>query len=162
LFGASVVVAASWIALGLQPAVAAPEPITLYSAQHEQVVDMLAAQFTKETGIAVRVHKGEGPALASQLLAEGTHSPADLFFTENSPELVLLDEHGLLAPVDPATLASAPDRNWIGLLARENVLAYNTRLISADALPLSLMDVADPSWKARSPSRRRMPTFCRS
>ncbi len=154
-FGPGVLIAASWIALGLQPASAAPESITLYSAQHEQVVDMLTAQFTKETGIAVRVHEGEGPELASQLLAEGTHSPADLFFTENSPELVLLDEHGLLAPVDPATLAcvpavdSAPDGNWIGLLARENVLAYNTRLISADALPASLMDLADPAWKGR-------------
>ncbi len=62
---------------------------------------MLTAQFTKETGIAVRVHKGEGPELASQLLAEGKHSPADVFFTENSPELVLLDEHKLLAPVAP-------------------------------------------------------------
>lgn len=154
-FGAGAMVAASWIVLGLQPAAATPVSITLYSAQHEQVVDMLTAQFTKETGIAVRVHEGEGPELASQLLAEGTHSPADLFFTENSPELVLLDEHGLLAPVDAATLArvpaadSAPDRNWIGLLARENVLAYNTRLISADALPASLMDLANPAWKGR-------------
>jgi iron(III) transport system substrate-binding protein len=155
LFGASVVVAASLVAFGLQPVMAAPGSITLYSAQHEQVVDMLTAQFTKETGIAVRVHKGEGPELASQLLAEGRHSPADLFFTENSPELVLLDEHGLLAPVDPATLArvpaadSAPDGTWIGLLARENVLAYNTRLINAHALPASLMDLADPSWKGK-------------
>ena len=73
LFGASVVVAASLVAFGLQPVMAAPGSITLYSAQHEQVVDMLTAQFTKETGIAVRVHKGEGPELASQLLAEGTH-----------------------------------------------------------------------------------------
>jgi iron(III) transport system substrate-binding protein len=154
-FGAWVAVAASWIAFGLQPASAAPESITLYSAQHEQVVDMLTTQFTKETGIVVRVHKGEGPELASQLLAEGTHSPADLFFTENSPELVLLDEHGLLAPVDPATLArvpaadSAPDGNWIGLLARENVLVYNTGLISADVLPASLMDLANPAWKGK-------------
>ncbi len=154
-FGAWVVVAASWIACGPQPASAAPESITLYSAQHEQVIDMLTAQFTKETGIAVRVHEGEGPELASQLLAEGARSPADLFFTENSPELVLLDEHGLLAPVDPATLGrvpaadSAPDGNWIGLLARENVLAYNTRQIGADALPASLMDLAFPAWKGR-------------
>src|ERR1700761_4239332 len=151
LFSAWLTVAASGIAFGLQPASAAPESITLYSAQHEQVVDMLTAQFTKETGIAVRVHKGEGPELASQLLAEGAHSPADLFFTENSPELVLLDEHGLLAPVAPATLArvpaadSAPDGNWIGLLARENVLAYNTKLIGADAMPASLMDLASPA-----------------
>ncbi|HVE20969.1 MAG TPA: extracellular solute-binding protein [Acidocella sp.] len=152
-FGASVAVAASWFAFGPRPAAA--DSITLYSAQHEQVVDMLTAQFTKETGIAVRVHEGEGPELASQLLAEGSHSPADVFFTENSPELVLLDEHKLLAPVAPATLArvpasdSAPDGHWIGLLARENVLAYNTNLISAGALPASLLDLAQPAWKGK-------------
>ena len=155
LFGAAVLVAASCLALGLRPASAAPGSITLYSAQHEQVVDMLTAQFTKETGIVVRVHEGEGPELASQLLAEGAHSPADVFFTENSPELVLLDEHGLLAPADPAALArvpaadSAPDGHWLGVLARENVLAYNTRLISAHALPGSLMDLAGPAWKGK-------------
>jgi iron(III) transport system substrate-binding protein len=134
---------------------AAGGSIVLYTAQHEQVVDMLTAAFTKETGIAVKVHQGEGPELASQILAEGTHSPADVFFTENSPELVLLDEHGLLAPVDPATLArvsradSAPNGRWVGLLARENVLAYNTTMIAESALPSSLMDLAEPAWKGK-------------
>ena len=33
--------------------------LTLYSAQHEQMVDMLTSGFTKQTGIEVVVHKGE-------------------------------------------------------------------------------------------------------
>ena len=90
--------------LGAAP-LARAETLTLYSAQHEQVVDMLTAAFTKETGIKVLVHEGEGPDIAAQILQEGADSPADVFFTENSPELNLLDEKGLLAPVDKATLA---------------------------------------------------------
>ena len=129
--------------------------LTLYSAQHEQTVDLLVADFEKETGIQVRVHTGEGPEVANQLLEEGTDSPADVYFTENSPELMLLEEKGLLAPVMSTTLAQIPSRynsphgTWVGVLARENVLAYNTTMIQPNQLPASLMDLADPSWKGK-------------
>ncbi|MGH7043184.1 MAG: iron ABC transporter substrate-binding protein [Acetobacteraceae bacterium] len=134
---------------------AAPATLTLYSAQHQQMVDMVIAAFTKATGIKVRVHQGEAPEIASQLIAEGSSSPADVVFVENSPELVLLDEKGLLAKVDAATLAqvpakySAPDGDWVGVLARENVLAYNPAKIAASALPASLLDLAKPAWKGK-------------
>ena len=82
--------------------------LTLYAAQHEQTVDLISKAFTKETGIEVKVHNGEPPELASQLIKEGASSPADVFFTANSPELELLAEKGLLAKVDPKTLAAVP------------------------------------------------------
>jgi len=129
--------------------------LTLYNAQHEQMVDMLVAAFTKETGIEVRVHSGEPPELANQIIQEGSSSPADVYFTANSPELVLLDEKGLLAKVDPGTLAkvpsrySAPDGSWLGVLARENVLAFNPSMIQESDLPASLLDLAKPEWKGR-------------
>lgn len=129
--------------------------LTLYSAQHEQTVDMIVAAFTKQTGIQVRVRSGEAPEIANQIAQEGASSPADVYFTENSPELVLLDEKGLLAKVDPATLAqiparfSAPDGDWVGVLAREDVLAYNPAMIQEGQLPSSLLDLAKPEWKGR-------------
>ena len=129
--------------------------LTLYSAQHEQTVNQLVKNFEKQTGISVKVRTGEGPELAAQLLAEGSASPADVYFTENSPELMLLEEKGLLAPMSPATLATIPARYnspsgaWVGVLARENVLAYNTRLINPAELPASLLDLAEPVWKGR-------------
>ena len=61
--------------------------LNLYSAQHEQTVDLLTKAFTKESGIDVKVHSGDAPELASELLKEGASSHADVFFTENSPEL---------------------------------------------------------------------------
>ncbi len=141
---------------GAVPVHAADAPVlTLYAAQHEQVIDMLTAAFTKETGIKVQAHMGEGPDIANQLIQEGASSPADVFMTENSPELVLLDEKKLLAPVDPATLAavphqdSAPDGDWVGVLARENVLAFNPSMIKQTALPASLLDLAEPAWKGK-------------
>jgi iron(III) transport system substrate-binding protein len=141
--------------LAFAPALAQAQTLTLYSAQHEQVVDMLTAAFTRSTGIKVLVHEGEGPDIASQILQEGSASPADVFFTENSPELILLDEKGLLAPVNPATLAKIPSRynaadgNWVGVLARENVLDFNPSMIQPSALPVSLLDLAKPAWAGK-------------
>src|SRR5271156_4576643 len=129
--------------------------LNLYSAQHEQTVDLLAKAFTKDTGIDVKVHSGEAPELASQLVKEGRSSPADVFFTENSPELELLSEKGLLAKVAPATLASVPaadsgsNGDWVGVLARENVLAFNKSMIKEEELPSSLLELAKPEWKGK-------------
>jgi iron(III) transport system substrate-binding protein len=133
----------------------ASETITLYSAQHEQMVDQVTKMFAEETGITVRVRSGEAPEIANQIAQEGARSPADVYFTENSPELTLLAEKGLLAPVDAATLAavpakySAPDGHWVGVFARVNVLAYDPTLIKEDQLPHSLMDLAQPQWHAK-------------
>ena len=78
-----------------------------------------------------------------------------MFFTENSPELELLSEKGLLAKVAPATLASVPaadsgsNGDWVGVLARENVLAYNKGMVKEEELPASLLDLAKPEWKGK-------------
>jgi iron(III) transport system substrate-binding protein len=151
--------AAAFVALGLfgwlvTPAAAAVT-LNLYSAQHEQTVDLLTKAFTKETGIDVKVHSGEAPELASELVKEGASSHADVFFTENSPELELLSEKGLLAKVAPATLASVPaadsgsNGDWVGVLARENVLVFNKDMIKEAELPASLLDLAKPEWKGK-------------
>jgi iron(III) transport system substrate-binding protein len=134
---------------------AEPVTLTLYSAQHHQMVDLLIQSFTKATGIKVRVHSGEAPEIANQIAEEGAQSPADVYFTENSPELTLLDEKGLLAKIAPATLAQVParysaaDRSWAGVLARENVLAFNPSMIRESQLPASLLDLANPAWKGK-------------
>jgi iron(III) transport system substrate-binding protein len=129
--------------------------IVVYNAQHEQVMNMLAKDFEQQTGIGVKIRSGEGPALAQQLVAEGANTPADVYFTENSPELMLLEEKGLLGKVDAATLAVIPSRfnsasgQWVGVTARESVLAYNTGKIQPAQLPPSLFDLAKPEWKGR-------------
>ena len=44
----------------------------------------------------------------AQIVQEGSHSPADLFYTENTPALEYLQQRGLLAKVDASTLADGP------------------------------------------------------
>ena len=118
-----------------------PRSIVLYNGQHPQLTDALVSAFEKQTGIHVSVRTNDGIVLADQLLQEGNASPADVYITENSPELVTLDEHGLLARLDPTTLDQTPARfrtptgDWIGMALRVSALAYDPARISASAAP---------------------------
>ncbi len=138
------------------PAAAASHgTLTLYAGQHEQRVRLVVSAVEKDSGIHVKVRNGEGPELANLIIREGEHTPADVFFTENSPELERLQEKGLLAPVAPGTLRQIPQRYssakglWIGVLARENVLTYNPRMVKKSALPASILDLAKRQWKGK-------------
>jgi iron(III) transport system substrate-binding protein len=129
--------------------------LTLYNGQHEQTTDALVAGFEKATGIAVNVRSDDEDTLADELVTEGSNSPADVIYTENSPVLEYLQGKSLLAPVDPATLAHTPSRynsaqgDWVGVSARVSVLIYNPSLIAASQLPHTVMELADPRYAGK-------------
>src|SRR5581483_563463 len=74
------------------------QSITLYNGQHEQTTDQLVAGFEKATGIDVRVRNDDEDVFDDEILTEGSRSPADVIYTENTPALEFLQEHRLLAP----------------------------------------------------------------
>lgn len=134
---------------------AAKGSIVVYNAQHESLTKEWAEGFTRDTGIQVTLRKGSDMEFANQLVQEGAASPADVFLTENSPAMALVDKAGLFAPLSEPTLAEVPaDRrpsngHWIGIAARSTVFAYDkTKLLEKD-LPDSIMDLAKPEWQGR-------------
>ena len=131
------------------------EGIVVYNAQHENLVKSWVDGFTKETGIKVTLRNGDDSELGNQLVQEGSASPADVFLTENSPSMVLVDNAKLFAPLDAETLKQVPAEyrpahgRWIGIAARSTVFVYNPEKLSEQQLPKSLMDLAKPEWKGR-------------
>ncbi|WP_198418172.1 iron ABC transporter substrate-binding protein [Cryobacterium sp. TMT1-21] len=129
--------------------------ITVYNAQHEELTQAWADEFTQETGVTVVLRNGDDSELGNQLVQEGSASKADVFLTENSPAISLVDNADLLAPVDADTLAQVPEQfqpstgTWTGIAARSTVFAYNPSLLGDAELPASLLDLADPAWKGR-------------
>jgi iron(III) transport system substrate-binding protein len=127
--------------------------ITLYNAQHEDMMKELVAGFTKETGIKVKIRSGKDSEMAAQIGQEGAASPADVFVTENSPAMTTVDNKGGFAKLDAATLAQVPKQyvpstgNWTGFAARSTVFAYNAKQLTAAQLPASILDLAQPGWK---------------
>jgi iron(III) transport system substrate-binding protein len=131
------------------------QSITLFSGQHEQTVDGLVTAFEKQTGITVNVRSDDEDTLADLIAVQGSHSPADVFYTENSPPLEFLQEKGLLSPVTPATLAettakyNSPQGDWLGVSARVSVIIYNPSLIAESQLPTSVLQLANPKYKGK-------------
>jgi iron(III) transport system substrate-binding protein len=129
--------------------------ITLYSGQHEQTVDGLVTAFEKQTGITVNVRNDDEGTLANLIAVQGSHSPADVIYTENSPALEFLQEKGLLAPVRASTLARTPARynspagDWVAVSARVSVIIYNPSLISVSQLPSSVLQLADAKYQGK-------------
>jgi iron(III) transport system substrate-binding protein len=129
--------------------------ITLYSGQHEQTTQSLVNAFEQQSGIHVNVRYNDEDSFADEITTEASHPIADVFFTENSPPLEELQQKGLLAPVDSATLAetpakySSPQGDWVGVSGRVSVLLYNPSLISAAQLPTSVMQLANPEYKGK-------------
>ena len=137
------------------PAGGQAQSITLYSGQHEQTTDGLVTAFERQTGIKVNVRNDDEDTLANLIAVQGSRSPADVFFTENSPPLEFLQEKGLLSQVDPATLArtpakyNSPGHDWVGVSARVSVLVYNPSLIARSQLPASVMQLANPKYQGK-------------
>jgi iron(III) transport system substrate-binding protein len=129
--------------------------IVLYNGQHPQLTAAMVSEFTRVTGISVRDRTNDGVVLADQILSEGRSSPADVYLTENSPELVNLSQHGLLARLPRSILDQVPaadraaNRTWVGVALRVSCLVYDPQLISRSQLPASILDLATPKWKGK-------------
>ncbi|MGW2664538.1 iron ABC transporter substrate-binding protein [Nocardia tengchongensis] len=129
--------------------------IVVYNAQHESLTKEWIDAFTKDTGIKVTIRNGGDTDLGNQIVAEGKNAKADVFITENSPAMALVENAGLFADVDKDTLAQVPEQfrpstgKWTGIAARSTVFVYNTAKLPADQLPKSLLDLAQPQWKGR-------------
>jgi iron(III) transport system substrate-binding protein len=131
------------------------QSITLYNGQHEQTTDSLVEGFEKQTGIKVNIRNDDEDTLADEIVTEGSRSPADVVYTENSPALEYLQGKGLLAPVEASTLARTPSKydspqgDWLGVSARVSVLIYDPSLISASQLPKSITELANPKYSGK-------------
>ena len=129
--------------------------ITVYNAQHEELIAEVAPLFEEETGIEVKLRSGKDLELANQLVQEGDASPADVFLTENSPAMSLVDRAGLFTEVDQETVELIPaeyvpsNKRWIGFMGRSTVAMFNTDALSADEMPESILEFAEPEWAGR-------------
>jgi len=132
-----------------------PNTIVLYSGQHEQTTAKLVARFEALDHVKVEVRTGDEASLGEQVLQEGAASPADVFYSENSPVLESLREHGRLAPVEASTLAAIPARyssaqgDWVGVSARVSALIYNPARLGSTKLPTSVLELGAPRFRGK-------------
>jgi iron(III) transport system substrate-binding protein len=129
--------------------------LVVYNGQHSQLTRALVAAFERRTGIRVRLRNGDSLVVATQVMEEGGASPADVILSENSPELVNLEQHGRLRRLPPAIISqvpvaySSPAGDWVGTALRVSSLVYDPARIARSELPQSILELAQPRWRGK-------------
>lgn len=133
----------------------AQSTVTVYSARNEPLIKPLFDQFTKETGIAVRVLTDKEGALLARLKAEGANTPADVLITVDAGNLWQAAQEDLLKPVKSQVLTTNvpahlrdPNGLWFGLSVRARTIMFNPKTVQRSALS-TYEDLADPKWKGK-------------
>jgi len=129
--------------------------VTVYVGRSQTLVGPLLEDFSKDTGIKVRVRYGDGTDLVLGIMEEGANSEVDVFYGQDVGALGALKEKGLLSGLSDETLdrvgASfrSPDGLWVGVSGRARVVVYNTDTIKPEELPETFEAYAGPEWKGR-------------
>lgn len=130
-------------------------PLTIYSGREEELVGPLIELFEKDTGIEVEVRYGDTAELAAQILEEGENTPTDVFWAQDAGALGAVAKEDRFKELPDSTLDRvhagfrSADGVWVGTSGRARVAVYNTRDVSEDDLPTSVLGLTDQAWKGR-------------
>lgn len=131
----------------------AADKLVVYSGRAERLIKPVLDEFQSKSGIQVELLSSGTTELVNRLQAEGDHTPADVFLTNDAGSLEHARALKLLRPMNMREVERAipsqfraPDNSWIGLSGRFWIVVYNTRLVKSDQIT-SLLDLAQPQWK---------------
>lgn len=117
-----------------------PEPVVAYVAQDQVYAEPLFDQFKKQSGTEVRaVFDSEAVktvGLANRLIAERNHPQCDVFWGNEELRTRLLAAKGVL-------------KNWIAFGHRSRRLVINTKLVSPESAPKSLLELTNTAWRGK-------------
>ncbi|MDZ7642805.1 MAG: hypothetical protein U5K76_00300 [Woeseiaceae bacterium] len=134
---------------------ASPDPVVVYSARAEQLIQPIFDAYTAATGVEVRYTTDSEQPLIQKLKAEGQATPADLLLTVDAGNLWYAAEEGVLRPVRSEVLErnipenlQDPENQWFAMSVRARTIVYDTR--SVDPAELSgYAALADEKWRGK-------------
>ncbi len=129
--------------------------ITIYSGRGQKLIEPLLAQAKKDLNLDIQVRYGDTAELAIALLEEGKNSRADLFFAQDAGALGTLERQKRTLPISSNILNQvdsrfrSPQGQWIGISGRARVINYNTKLVTKNQLPTSILQLTQPKWRGK-------------
>jgi len=134
----------------------APGTVTVYVSTDRVFSEPVLREYERRSGVKVNAvydtEETKSTGLANRLLAEKNRPQADVFWSNEPVRTIVLKSRGILASYRspnadgiPAALVD-PEHFWTGFSARIRVIAYNTRLVTAEQAPHSVFDLADSRW----------------
>ena len=129
--------------------------LRIYSGRSEALVSDLFTQAEAELNIKLNIEYGKTDQMVTRMLTEGTQSPADIIFAQDSGHLGALSNRDMLAELSAGLMDGIQqqyrdDKNrWLATSGRLRVLVYNSEKYDVKDLPQSLEDLKDPKWKGK-------------
>ena len=131
----------------------AQQEVRLYSERHYDADKKIFADFTKATGIEVKVVKAGANELIARLEAEKSAPQADLYLTSDAASLTRATKAGLLSPLESKTIEDRVPANlrgkegtWTAFTMRGRVIVYAKDRVKGD-LPKTYADLASPAYR---------------
>lgn len=134
--------------------------VVLYCAQDQEFAADVLEAFRNQGGPRVAVkfdtEADKSVGFYRELVHEKSRPRCDVFWNNEILSTIRLQRKGLLEPyASPAALpfpasARATDHSWHAFAARARVLIVNTQLVAQDAMPGSLLDLAEARWRGKA------------
>lgn len=132
--------------------------VVVYTSVDQVYSEPILRYFEEQTGINVKavydIEATKTVGLVNRLIAEKDYPQADVFWSGEFVQTILLKGKGMLAPYlspnasDIPSQYIDPENYWTGFAGRARVLLVNTDLVSPDDYPDSIYDLVDDTWPA--------------
>jgi iron(III) transport system substrate-binding protein len=146
--------------VGCKPSAQRGSAVVVYTSVDDVFARPVCEQFTKQTGIEVKLvpdtEETKSTGLLNRLIAEKNRPQADVFWSGDPVRAAVLKRQGISAayrprnPADTTGRFSDPEGHWAALSARARVIIWNTDVIAPGEEPRSLRDFLDPKWKGKA------------
>ena len=134
--------------------------VVIYTSVDQVYSEPVFFEFEKRTGIHVRalydVEAAKTTGLVNRLIAEKAHPQADVFWSGEIVQTMLLEQEGVLGRYDSPSAADippqykSPNGSWTGFGGRGRVLLVNTQRLGTTPAPGSIYDFFDERYPAGS------------
>ncbi|MEM8924577.1 MAG: extracellular solute-binding protein [Actinomycetota bacterium] len=144
------------------------ETIRVYTGRHYDLEEAFV-QYAEETGVSIEFLEGSDAELRERIAAEGEDTEADIYMTVDASNLAIAAEQGIFAEIDSPVLEGAmpehlrdPEGRWFALSQRARTIVYSPDRVSADELPTTYEELAQPEWAGRLCLRNSTNTYTQS
>jgi iron(III) transport system substrate-binding protein len=134
--------------------------VVIYTSVDQVYSEPVFREFENKTGIRVRavydVEAAKTTGLVNRLIAEKEHPQADVFWSGEIVQTMLLEQEGVLGRYDSPSAGDIPPQfkspqgSWTGFGGRGRVLLVNTRRLGTTPAPGSIYDFLDERYPADS------------
>lgn len=130
------------------------DELLVYSGRKEKFVKPLIEEFSRQTGIKVKLVSGNSSLLLSRLSLEDKKTEVDLYISNDAGNLQRGSVFGLFRMLPDSITSNIPgehrsiENDWIGLSGRLRVLVVNNDSQYAGKIK-SVFDIGKPEMKGR-------------